>query len=148
MTRSRQPEAMRMGLEIGVQSRVRHAEREWRRASRVRKRRQQVAVTAAKVVWWQGNRYGVLGEDARILPMGGRILLRESGSGPYGPPRTMPYIKLGSYRGTVVEERRGLMSLLLRGATEPTRNDAEGWAQVNPKPRALRYSLLSFDASM
>ena len=98
------------------------------------KQRQQVAVTKAKAVWWQGNRYDFLGEDAHILPMGGRILLRESKSGPYGPRRTLPYFTLGSYRGTVVEERRGLMSLLLRGATEPTRNDAEGWTQVNPKP--------------
>ena len=59
-------------------------------------------------MWWQGNRYGVLGEDAHILPMGGRIPLQELKGGPYGPRRTMPYVKLGSYRGTVVEERRSL----------------------------------------
>ena len=144
-THDQQPEAMRMGLENGVQSRVRHVECEWRRTSRARKRRQQVAATTAKTVWWRGNRYDVLGEDAHTLPMGGRFLLRESGSGPYGPRGSMPYIKLCSYRGTVVGERGESTSLLLLGPTEPTRNDAEGWTQVNPKPRAFRYSVLSFD---
>ena len=57
-----------------------------------------------RVVAGPGNRYGVLGEDAHTLPMGGRCPLRESESGPYGPRGTMPYIKLCSYRGTVVGE--------------------------------------------
>ena len=111
MTRSRQPEAMRMGLEIGVQSRVRHAEREWRRTSRARKRRQRVAATTAKTVWWRGNRYDVLGEDAHTLPVGGRILLRELRAG-HVVPRMMPYIRLGRYRGDVVEDHGGSTSPL------------------------------------
>ena len=106
MTHDQQPEVMQMGLEIGVQSRVRHAEREWRRISRARRRRQRVAATTAKTVWWRGNRYDVLGEDAHTLPVGGRILLRELESGPSGP-RMMPYIRLGRYRGDVVEDHGG-----------------------------------------
>ena len=123
-----------MGLEDGVQSRVRYAEREWRRASRVRKQPEQISSTTARAVWWQGNRYDILGEDDHILPLGGRLLPRESESGPFGTIRMMPYIKLGSYRGTMVEERGGSTSPLLRGPIEPTRNDAEGWTQVSPKP--------------
>ena len=44
------------------------------------------------------DRYDVLGEDARTLPLGGRILIRELESRPRGP-RMMPYIRLGRYRG-------------------------------------------------
>ena len=142
MTRSRQPEAMRMGLEIGVQSRVRYAECEWRRASRSRKRRQQLSATTAKTVWWRGNRYDVLGEDAHTLPVGGRTLE----SGPRGP-RMMPCIRLGRYRGYVVEDHGGSTSPLFCVSDLTTREDAGGWIQVTPEPRALRcpYSVLSFD---
>ena len=142
MTRSRQPEAMRMGLEVGVQSRVRHAECEWVRASRSRKRRQQLSATTAKTVWWRGNRYDVLGEDAHTLPVGGRTLE----SGPRGP-RMMPCIRLGRYRGYVVEDHGGSTSPLFCVSDLTTREDAGGWIQVTPEPRALRcpYSVLSFD---
>ena len=37
------------------------------------------------------------------------------------------------------------MSPLLRGPIGPARNDDGGWAQVNPKPRALKHSVLSSD---
>ena len=146
MTRDQQPEATRMGLETGVQSRVRHAEREWRRTSRARKRRQQVAATTAKTVWWRGNRYDVLGEDAHTLPVGGRILLRGMESRPCGP-RGIPYIRLGRYRGYVVEDHGGSTSPLFRGSILTTREDDGGWIEVTPEPRALRYpySVLSFD---
>ena len=148
MTHDQQPEVMRMGLEIGVQSRVRHAEREWRRTSRARRRRQRVAATTAKTVWWRGNRYDVLGEDAHTLPVGGRILLRELESGPSGP-RMRPYIRLGRYRGDVVEDHGGAKGplALVRISILTKREDAGGWTQVTPEPRALRcpYSVLSFD---
>ena len=90
----------------------------------MRKQREQVSLTTAKTVWWQGNRYDILGEDGRILPLGGRLLPRESKSGQCGAIRMMPYIKLGSCRGTMVEEcgARGSMSPPLRGQIEPTRN--------------------------
>ena len=65
-------------------------------------------VCTAKTVWWRGNRYDVLGEDAHTLPVGGRILLRELESGPSGP-RMRPYIRLGRYRGDVVEDHGGAM---------------------------------------
>ena len=147
MTHDQQPEVMQMGLEIGVQSRVRHAECEWRRASRSRKRRQRLSATTAKTVWWRGNRYDVLGEDAHTLPSGGRILLRELQSRPCGTPRMMPYIRLGRYRGEVVEDHGGSTSPPSRVSGLTTREDAGGWIQVTPKPRALRYpySVLSFD---
>ena len=85
-------------MEDGAQSRVRYAEREWRRTSRVRKQQVQVPSTAARTVWWQGNRYGILDEDGHSLPLGGRLLPRESESGPCVTRRMMPHIKLGGYR--------------------------------------------------
>ena len=93
----------------------------------------------ARTVRWhaQGNRYDILGEDGHSFPLGGRLLPRESESGKCCTRHMMPHIKLGSYRGTVVEERGSgsggyrptLMSPrpLLRGPIEPTRNDAGGW---------------------
>ena len=77
---------------------------------------------AARTVWWQGNRYNILGEDGHSLPLGGGLLPRESTSGPCVTRHMMPYIKLGSYRGTMVADRGGPMSPLLRGPIEPTRN--------------------------
>ena len=90
----------------------------------MRKQREQVSSTAARTVWWQGNRYNILGEDGHSLPLGGELLPRESTSGPCVTRHMMPYIKLGSCRGTMVEEcgARGSMSPLLRGQIEPTRN--------------------------
>ena len=131
---------------MGVQSRVRHAEREWRRNSRARRRRQRFAATTAKTVWWSGNRYDVLGEDGHALPAGGRILLRELESRPRGP-RIMPYIRLGRYRGDVVEDHGGTTGPLFRVSNLTTREGAGGWAQVTPELRALRYpySVLSYD---
>ena len=138
---------MRMGLETGVQSGVRHAECKWRRAFRARKRRKQLSATTAKAVWWRGGRYGLLGEDPRTLPVGGRILLRELESRPRGP-RMMPCIRLGRYRGYVVEDHGGSTSPMFRVSDLTTRGDAGGWIQVTPEPRALRcpytYSVLSF----
>jgi hypothetical protein len=104
-----------------------------------------VAATTAKSVWCRGNRYDVLGEDAHTLPVGGRILLRGMESRPCGP-RGMPYIRLGRYRGDVVEDHGGSTSPLFRGSNLTTREDDGGWIEVTPEPRALRYpySVLSF----
>ena len=90
MTQDQQLAARRMGLEDGVQSRVRYAEREWirRRKSRVRKQREQVSSTTARAVWWGGARYDTLGEDGHSAPPGGRLLPRESESAAAG--RVLP----------------------------------------------------------
>ena len=111
----------------------------------MRKQQEQVSSAAARAVWWQGNRYGILSDDGHSLPLGGRRLPRESASGTCVTRHMMPYIKLGSYRGTMVVDRGGPMGPLLRGPIGPARNDDGGWTQVNPKPRALKYSVISSD---
>ena len=74
------PEARRMGLVDGTQSRARYAEREWRGASHVTKQQEQVSSAAERtvLVWWQGNRYDILGEDGHSLPLGVRLRPRQS----------------------------------------------------------------------
>ena len=137
-----------MGFEAGVRSRARHAECGWRGASRAQKRRQQVAATTAKTVWWRprGNCHDALSGDARALPAGGGILLHELEGRPRGP-RMMPCTRLGCYRGDVVEDHGGSMSSPFRVSNLTTRGDAGGWIRAAPEPRALRYpySVLPFD---
>ena len=79
-------------MEIGVQSRARYAEREWRGLPRVRMQQEQISstLTTAKAVRWQGTHYDALGEDSHTPPSGGRIPLRELESRPCGTPRMAP----------------------------------------------------------
>ena len=121
----------------------------------MRRRQEQISSTTVTIVWWQGYRYNVLGEDIHTLvalPSGGRIFLQELKSRPHvpcGTPCMMPYIWPGSYRRDVVEDHGGPTSPPPRVPDLTTREDAGGWIQVTPKPRALRYPysvhVLSFD---